>query len=165
MIPPKNLKTHPRAEPYNGGMFSLSPGLFAPFRALRFRNISVLRGALVGPSASLSQLTRGLIYRQSLVAEYHGGLPRRAKLQRVLGRVLAVVTGVRHLSSDLLQIFPEYSPASTCGIRNNSGSPSRSLQASQFGRTDLTARWAQTFFSPKTGKYITHTNTYPMQCA
>ena len=48
----------------------------------------------------------------SLIASHRirrgGGLPRRIKLQRVLGRVLAVsamVTGVRHLSFHFLQVF------------------------------------------------------------
>ena len=51
-----------------------------------------------------------------------------------------------------LPIFYKYSPntpcpASICIIRTDSGSRPRSLQASQFGRTDLTARWPQIWSS------------------
>lgn len=41
-----------------------------------------------------------------------GGVPRCTKLQRVLGRILplsALVTDVRHLSSNFLQVLTEYS--------------------------------------------------------
>lgn len=90
----------------------------------------------------LLPLPRDPHFRQSLVVEHCGGPP-------MLDKTPACAQPCPHPLRMLVTSLPIFCrdspntpcPANTCVIRKDNGSPSRFVQTSQFGRTDLTARW------------------------
>jgi hypothetical protein len=87
------------------------PALSAPLRALFLRNRSELRGIPVAPLASLPRLTRSPNSHQSLVTGHGGGPLTTGETPACDGRVFAlsaVVTGVRHHSTNFPQVLTEY---------------------------------------------------------